>query len=64
MGKHPMFVFWNLILRIELILLEFVKSIRKSNFKRYAEVLKNFALWMFILDHYNYTPCASAPVAI
>ena len=30
----------------------------------YAEVLKNFALWMFILDHYNYTPCTSAPVAI
>ena len=36
------------------MLLEFVKSIRKGNFKLYAEVLKKCAPWMFILDHYNY----------
>ena len=30
--KHPMFKFWNLILKLELLLLEFAKSLRSGNF--------------------------------
>lgn len=49
-----MFVFGNLILHLEVILLKFVKSIRKSDFKLYIQVLKEFTPRMYILDHYNY----------
>ena len=52
-----MLVFWNLILDIELILLEFFKSIRKGDFKLYTQVPKKFASSMFILDYYNYVSC-------
>ena len=52
--KHPMFVFWNLILHLELILLEFFKSIRKGDLKLCTQVLKKFTPCIFILDHYNY----------
>ena len=54
MEKNPMFVFWNLILHLKLILLEFVKSIRKGDFKLYTQVIKKFGPCMFILDYCNY----------
>ena len=52
-----MLVFWNLILDIELILLEFFKSIRKGDFKLYTQVPKKFASSMFILNYHNYVSC-------
>ena len=54
MEKHAMFVFCNLILHLELILLEFAKAIRKGDCRLYTQVLKKFALFMSILDHFNY----------
>ena len=54
MERHSTFVFWNLMLHLELILLEFVKFIRKDDFKLCTEVLKKVAPCVFILDHYNY----------
>ena len=49
-----MFKFWNLILQPELILFEFVKSIRSGNLQLYINILMKIAPWMFALDHHNY----------
>ena len=49
-----MFKFWNLILQLELLLFEFVKSIRSGNLQLYINTLMKIAPWMFALDHHNY----------
>ena len=41
---HHMFVFWNLTLYLELILLEFLKSIKKGEFKLYTHTQKSYSL--------------------
>ena len=51
---HPMFKFWNLILQLELLLFEFVKSIRSGKLQLYINTLMKIAPWMFSLDHHNY----------
>ena len=51
---HPMSMFWNLILQLEFLLLEFVKSLRVGNFNLYINTVKLIAPWMFSLDHHNY----------
>ena len=51
---HPMFKFWNLILRLGLTLFEFVKSLHTGNIHLYVDTLKSIAQWMFALDHHNY----------
>ena len=52
--KHPMFKFWSITLKMELILLLFVKAIRLANFDLYVKALLLITPWMFSLDHYNY----------
>ena len=52
---HQMLKFWNLILRLELTLFEFVKSLRTGNFHVYVDTLKSIVPWMFALDHHNYS---------
>ena len=49
-----MFHYWNLILYLELVLLEFLRLIRSRNFGLYIDSLKLIVLWMFSLDHHNY----------
>ena len=49
-----MFKFWNLILQLELLLFEFVKSIRSGNLQFFINTLMKIAPWMFALDHHNY----------
>ena len=51
---HPTFKFWNLILQLELLLFEFVKSIRSGNLQLYINTLMKIAPWMLALDHHNY----------
>ena len=53
-GCHPMFKLWNLILQLELLLFEFVKSIRSGNLHLYILTLMKIVPWMFALDHHNY----------
>ena len=53
--KSPMFKYWNLTLKLELALLEFVRSIRSGDFNAYVEALLEIAPWMFALNHHNYT---------
>ena len=49
--KYP---FWDLILKVELILLQSVKSIRSGDFNLYKDTLLLISPWMFLLDHHNY----------
>ena len=51
---HPMFKFWNLILQLELLLFESVKSIWSGNLQLYINTLMKIAPWIFALDHHNY----------
>ena len=53
--NHPKFKFWNLILKLELLLLEFVKPPRSGNFQCYVETLKQATPQIFSLHHHNYT---------
>ena len=52
--QHPMFKYWSITLKMELILLHFVKAIRSADFNMYVNALQLIAPWMFSLDHYNY----------
>ncbi len=52
--QHPMFKYWSITLKMELILLQFVKAIRSADFDLYVNTLQLIAPWMFSLDHYNY----------
>jgi hypothetical protein len=49
-----MFKYWSITLKMELILLQFVKAIRSADFNMYVNALQLIAPWMFSLDHYNY----------
>lgn len=50
----PQFKYWNIALNIELIILQFVRSIRKGDFTLYVDSLRRLVPWFFALDHINY----------
>ena len=52
---HPQFLFWSTALELELLALEFVRSIRKGNFSLFVQILGKFVPWMFALDLVNYS---------
>ena len=55
--KEPQFHFWHQILELELLILEFVGSLRTnhtSKFKSYIQCLEHMMPWIFALDHTNY----------
>ena len=52
--RHLQFRYWLIIMRLEVILLSFVRSLQQGNFELYIESLKKLAPWMFALDHINY----------
>ena len=45
------FKFWSLTLKLELLVLSFVQSIRMENFRLYKESIKSLLPWFFALDH-------------
>ena len=51
--NHPMFKFWYLILKLELLLLEFVKYLRSGNSQCYVETMKQTNSWVFSLEHHT-----------
>jgi len=53
--KSPMFKYWDLILRLEKLVLIFVRAHRERNFTLYVMVMEELAPFFFILDHTNYT---------
>lgn len=52
--KSPTFQYWNTILRLELLVLLFVRAHREADFSLYVSSLKALAKWFFALDHPNY----------
>ena len=52
---YPQFKFWSLILKLELLVLSFVRSIRMGNFRLYKESLKSLLPWFFAIDHTSYS---------
>ena len=52
--KIPQFQFWNMTLKFELLILNFVRSFRQSDFTLYLSALMAITPWMFTLDRTNY----------
>ena len=60
--NHPQFKFWNLVLQLELLFFEYVKSLRTGNFALYVETIELLLPWMFVLDHHHYARWLSVHV--
>ena len=53
-AKSPTFMFWDLILRYETLILIFFRAHRERKFHLSVNVLEELALLFFALDHVNY----------
>ena len=53
--RSPTFMYWDMIRRLEILVLIFVRSHREKNFNLYVEVLDSLMFMFFALDHYNYS---------
>ena len=51
----PQFKYWCLVLELELLALQFVRSLREADFQLYIQCLGQLVPWMFALDHTNYS---------
>lgn len=52
--QSPTFRFWDMILRLEVLILIFIRSLREANFQLYIETLEALVPWFHALDHTNY----------
>ena len=52
--SSPTFMFWDFILRYEMLILIFVAAHRKKKFPLYVEVLEKLTPLFFAMDHVNY----------
>ncbi len=50
----PTFMFWNMIIRYQTLILLFVRAHREQNFKLYVNVMDILIPLFFVLDHINY----------
>ena len=50
----PTFMYWDFILRYEMLILIFIAAHRESNFLLYVEVMEKLTPLFFALDHVNY----------
>ena len=53
-SQHPQFSYWNTTMKLQHILLKFLKAQREGDFPDYVDSLRAIVPWMFILDHWNY----------
>ena len=53
--KSPTFMYWDLIMRYETLILIFVRAHREKNFPLYVRVLEELTPLFFALDHVNYS---------
>ena len=51
---NPTFMYWDFILRYEMLILIFIAAHRDSNFLLYVEVMEKLTPLFFALDHVNY----------
>lgn len=50
----PTFLYWNIVMEFEMMVLIFVRAHRTRNFDLYVEALEELLPWFFALDHINY----------
>ena len=51
---NPPFKFWSIILKLELEIMIYVRSLREGDFMLYIDALTNIVTWFFALGHANY----------
>ena len=49
-----MFCFWDLVMQIQQILFQLVKSLRSGKWDLYVDSIKLLIAWFFVFDHPNY----------
>lgn len=52
--KSPHFLFWGLVLHLELTCLRLVRAFRAANFALYVDAIRQILPWLFAMDHTNY----------
>ena len=52
--KSPHFLFWGLVLHLELTCLRLVRAFKKANFALYVDAIQQILPWLFVMDHTNY----------
>ena len=52
--QHPTFFFWDLILRLQMWILMFVRAHREQNFELYINTMEKLVGLFFSLDAINY----------
>ncbi|KAK3917822.1 Chromosome-associated kinesin KIF4 [Frankliniella fusca] len=52
--RSPTFKFWLLVLRLEVLLLKFVRSVREAQFQDFKESIIMMLPWFFSLGHFLY----------
>ena len=53
--KSPAFLYWDMALQIEVLVLIFIRAHRERNFLLYCETLEALMFIFFAVDHYNYS---------
>ena len=61
--KSSTFQLWLVVLKMELVLLTFLHSIRTGNFQLYLHSLEKMIPWFFALDHFHYARSLSVHVS-
>lgn len=54
-SSFPMVKYWLTVLKLEVLLLTFLKSVRTGDFNMYIKSLRGMIPWFFALDHPNYS---------
>ena len=52
--QHPQFYYWSAVMELELLMLQFIRSLHEGNFNLYVDSLNQLAPWFFALDHVHY----------
>lgn len=58
----PQFYYWYTTMKLELLLLLFLKSVRQSNFTQYVDSISKMLPWFFSMNHPNYARWLSVHV--
>ena len=53
--QNPLFMFWSIILDLELLMCRFIRSLREGDFKLYVQRCDELCAWFHVMDHTNYT---------
>ena len=52
--RSPQFLFWLSALKLQLLVLVYIRSVREGSFALYIDALTKLAAWCFSMDHTNY----------